>query len=176
MKVHAIIILLVLLVLSCGCREDKAITEIQKADQELTAENQNRLIKSVPAPKMTTSLEREQLVKRLKRFNVSDKISYIYLISHGKVMAFYPIKGKVSSVNSKLTCTQQIYTPREKSGVAVVESPALDGSYGSNGNAIFFFTTEDVYVEWPGEYMLVDQPMKLSTPPELVYIKQVNKK
>jgi len=53
----------------------------------------------------------------------------------------------------------------------VVSSPAEDGSYGTNGDAIFFFTTEGVYVEWRGDYMLCDQPLKLSTTPELVYIK-----
>jgi hypothetical protein len=43
----------------------------------------------------------------------------------------------------------------------------MDGSYGTNGNAIFFFTTAGVYVEWNGEYMMADQPLQLATPPEL---------
>jgi len=50
----------------------------------------------------------------------------------------------------------------------VIPSPAEDGSYGTNGDAVFFFTTDGAYVEWNGSYMLADQPLKLTTQPELV--------
>jgi len=86
-------------------------------------------------------------------------------------MTFMPIRGKVSSVNSRLTTGEQIVDDpwRYQSGGRVVESPQLDGSYGTNGDAIFFFTTEGVYVEWNGLYMLCDQPLALTTPPLMVY-------
>ena len=53
-------------------------------------------------------------------------------------------------------------------GGKVVESPDLDGSYGTNGDAIFFFTAENAYVEWSGEYFVSDFPLHMSTPPVLV--------
>ncbi len=159
-----------------GCNGSKSVnqvSEMQNKDQLATADNFLRLSKIVPSPKLTDTQERRNLVKRLERFNVANKISYIYLVSYGKVMAFYTVKGKVSSVNSMLTCTQQIVDDGQghyegRGNTHVVNSPDLDGSYGSNGDAIFFFTTEDVYVEWPGEYLLSDQPLKLITPPELI--------
>jgi len=43
-----------------------------------------------------------------------------------------------------------------------------DGGKGTNGDGIFFFTTEGAYAEWHGDYMVSDFPLKLSTPPELV--------
>lgn len=158
-------------------KSSRAVGEIQAKDQDVTAETFARLNKAVPPPIVKESVERTNLVERLTRFNVANKISYIYLVSFGKVMAYYPIKGKVSSVNSMLTCTQQLVDDRQgrsngRSNVHVVDSPDLDGSYGSNGDGIFFFTTEGVYVEWNGEYMLVDQPLKLSTPPALVYTRK----
>jgi len=150
----------------------------QKAEAEATEANHQRLMKAVPVPRLETSQERKNLVRRLDVFNNENKISYIYLISFGKVMTFYTVKGKVSSVNSKLTTGEQIVPSEEcKKDVSwdnesacyqTVESPQLDGSYGTNGNAIFFFTTEDVYVEWNGEYMLADQPLRLATPPALI--------
>ena len=70
--------------------------------------NQRRLIRAVEIPSIETSQERKNLVKRIERFNTEDKISYIYLINFGKIMAFYTIKGKVSSVNSLLTNPEQI--------------------------------------------------------------------
>lgn len=146
----------------------------QKKEAILTEENQRRLIQAVPVPKLETSQERVNLVKRLERFNNADKVSYIYLVNYGKVMAFYTIKGKVSSVNSMLTTTEQLVDgygrqcANQSYPCYTVSSPDIDGSYGSNGEAIFFFTTEDTYVEWRGDYMLADQPLKLTTQPELI--------
>lgn len=152
--------------------ERAEVGETQKYEAELTEANHLKLIKAVPAPQLQTSQERKNLERRLTRFNDENKISYIYLISYGRVMAFYPIKGKVSSVNSRLTSSEQIVEDMHgdySSGGRVIESPQLDGSYGTNGDAIFFFTADtNTYVEWAGEYMLVDKPLKLSTQPALI--------
>lgn len=154
----------------------KAVSDIQAADQRATAETFEQLMRVVPPPKPTDSVERRNLSKRLNRFNVADKISYIYLINTGKIMGFFIVKGKVSSVNSMLTCTSQLVDdgqgyqgsgPSGRDNVHVVASPDLDGSYGSNGDAIFFFTDKDIYVEWNGKYMLSDQYIKLRQPPIL---------
>ncbi len=150
----------------------KAVSDIQAQDQFETAENFKRLYNAVPPPKMQDSQERRQLVKRLERFNVATKISYIYLIDRGQIMGFFTVKGKVSSVNSMLTCTAQLVndgnsTYNGRDNVHVVASPDLDGSYGSNGDAIFFFNDQDVYVEWNGVYMLCDQYIKMKQPPVL---------
>ena len=119
-------------------------------------------------------LEREQLIKRTNLWNDESKISYIYLVSYGKVMSFHAIKGKVSSVNSMLTNPEQVVGTCNDGNMTtnctslIASAPAEDGSYGSNGDAVFFFTTDGVYIEWNGEYMLADQPLKLSTPPVIV--------
>jgi len=161
-----------------GCENKevyKGQGQTQKTEAKFTEDQQAKLIKACPPPQLTFSLERENLKRRLVRFNDPAKISYIYLVDFGKVMAYYTIKGKVSSVNSKLTTGEQLvedpFTDFQGGAVSparVVESPQLDGSYGTNGNAIFFFTTEDVYVEWAGKYMVCDQPLTLTTPVQLV--------
>jgi len=141
-------------------------------EQELaTTERQQEIhLNSTPPPVLKSSQERANLIKRLKTFNTDSKVSYIYLINYGKVMAFYPVKGKVSSVNSLLTQPQQpIWRSQFRdAGGVTVQSPDLDGSYGSNGDAIFFFTTDGTYVEWNSDYMLCDKPLKMTTPPALV--------
>jgi hypothetical protein len=151
-------------------------------EQELTklSEVQSRLIQSVPIPDLQTSSERKNVARRAEIFNNESKISYIYLVSYGKVMAFYTVKGKVSSLNSYLTPQEQLvdYTGKRctntwndrctEASAYILSAPDVDGTYGSNVEGIFFFTTEDAYVEWKGEYMMSDQPLKLATPPELV--------
>lgn len=144
-----------------------------KEEMEFTEKNQVRLIKSVPPPELQTSLERINLKRYLQEINKEDRISYIYLISYGKVMAFYTLKGKVTYCSSKLTTRDQVIevgTHRSSGGFSrhVVESPGLDGSYGPSEDAIFFWTTEGVLVQWRGDYMWCSEPLKMTTPPELV--------
>lgn len=121
-------------------------------------------------------LERRNVSKRAELFNDGEKISYVYLVSYGKVMAFHTAKGKISSLQSYLNPTERLVNGRyEKCSTTYseypcypVEAPEIDGTYGNNPEGIFFFTTEGAYVEWNGEYMVSDQPLRLATPPELV--------
>ncbi len=59
--------------------KEAAVTEI----------NQRKLSQNQPLPQFETSLERQNLINRLKLWNKPDKVSYIYLLQFGKVMAFY---------------------------------------------------------------------------------------
>ena len=142
-----------------------------RAEMELTESNHQRLTKAVPPPQLSTSAERINLKRRLERWNDENKLSYIYLIDRGIIVANFVVKGKVSSVNSKLTTQQQIVEITETNitnHTQVVESPALDGSYGTNGDAIFFFIANGAYVEWSGTYLLFDKPMTLRQEPLLL--------
>lgn len=150
-------------------------TALQESNQITSTIRDN-----VPVPKLTTSSERKNVAKRAELFNNEEKISYIYLVSYGKVMAFYTVQGKVSSLRSYMTPVEQIVdrygTPCAYGqinedchlGTHIVSAPDIDGTYGENVEGIFFFTTDGAYVEWKGEYMMSDQPLKLATPPALV--------
>ena len=153
-----------------GCSVSQKASS-QGKEQATTEAQQTLHLKVTPPPKLNDSQERRNLSKRLTRFNTDNKVSYIYLISYGNIMSFHTVKGKVSSVNSLLTTPDQIKKLRHAGATystVVVASPDLDGSYGENGSAIFFFTTDDTYVEWNDKYMLCDKPLKLSTPPVMV--------
>ena len=142
--------------------------QVYHAEQAHTVANQAGLIQAQPPVTLKWSLERENINKRTNLWNNPNKVSYLYELSYGKVVAFYVVKGKVTSVNSQVTNTAQIVDDPYHPASHVLPSPAEDGSYGSNGEAIFFFTTDGAYVEWKGEYQLSDQPLKLATPPLLV--------
>ena len=90
----------------------------------------------------------------------------VYLLSHGTVIAFYPVRGKVSSMKSYLTPGDEV-----RSGPITAEAPDLDGAYGENAEGIFFFTSDsNSYVEWAGEYLFTDQCLKVSAQPQLVRV------
>lgn len=157
--------------ISCGGGNHNSGSQAKEA--ELTEQNQTRLMVSTPPPRLENSLEREQLSRRLTRFNNKNKVSYIILMSDmGQVITTIAIRGKVSSVNSLLTTPDQVvnrrwtYTSGHGYSQHVVASPDLDGSYGSNGDAVFFFrASDDAYMEWNGKYLLSDAPVSLTTAP-----------
>ena len=175
-KLKLLLFIPVLALLGAGCDFTGAGTsgDTSIKEQRLTEENQTRLLAGQPPAKLEWSLERENINKRTMLWNDPAKVSYMYLVNYGKVMAFYVIKGKVTSVNSQITNPEQIVSGLNSSNnvpssvALTLPSPAEDGSYGTHGAAIFFFTTEGAYVEWRGDYMLADQPLKLTTQPELI--------
>lgn len=142
----------------------------QDRSRETLQTVQKKYETAVPFPiaEMNDSLERRQLREKLRRYNVPDKISYIYLLSDtGSVVAFYPIKGKVSNNSSQLT-SSQLLERCIGPATCVVDAPSDDGSYGPNEDGIFFFTTDNVMVTWNGKYLLADQSLKVTSAPVLV--------
>ena len=135
------------------------IGETAKAEQILTEMNQRNLLRKQPPVQLEYSLERENINRRTLLWNDKNKISYIYLLQRGSIMGFFSIKGKVSSVNSTVTNPNMVYSG------TTLDSPAEDGSYGTNGDAVFFFLSDGTYMEWNGEYLLTDRPLKLSVAP-----------
>jgi hypothetical protein len=154
--------------MSSSCEQ----TDSRRDKEELKVENTVKaLTAQTELPVLTKSLERINIKKRLELFEDENKVSYIYLISFGKVMSFYTVKGKVSSGNKRLTANQtQVESNHwtQGNGSLVVDAPELDGTYGSSSPYIFFWTTDGTYVQWSSDYMLCDKPLKMTTQPELV--------
>lgn len=146
------------------------------AEMEQTETNQARLARAVPPPVLNDSQERRNLVRRLELLNNPNRISYIHLLSlDGRVIFYTTVRGKVSSLNSLLTTPDQVITLRMpcNSGTSncyqqhIVHSPDFDGSYGENPHGIFWFTEQNTYMEWNGQYFISDQPMRLAQPPTM---------
>ena len=140
----------------------------------ITESNQQNLVRENPPFTMDNSLERQNIIERYKHLNDAENKHHVYMMSHdGKVVKYQVAQGKVSSVNSKLTNDVQIVgseqcldeTHRDGHGACfkTVESPQMDGSYGTNGDAIFFFTPQGNYVEWNGIYYVSEEPQNIQT-------------
>lgn len=138
---------------------------------KMTEKNQMNLVQKRPPFQMDDSLERQNLIQRYQYLNDKNNVHHVYLMSNdGKVVSYFVAQGKVSSVNSKLTNDlQPVRIPGCDSHNEgndcwkVVESPQMDGSYGTNGDAIFFFTTSGEYVEWNGKYVVSEKPLNIQT-------------
>jgi len=158
-----------------GCEEQKPPVSSSVNEQTQAETNQQRLMKAVPAPVLNYSLERENIAKRIKECDDPNRVSYVYLIGPmGQVISFFTMKGKITSLNATLIGCQQIINDPYARGEGfrqglVLEGPDLDGTYGKNPDGIFFYTAEGIRIEWNGLYLWVGQPLKISTPPILIY-------
>jgi hypothetical protein len=141
----------------------------QAKGQRTTEEYSRRLTNAQPYPvaQMKDSDERANLRERLLRFNNPNKIGYLAeLTQNGQVMAYFTVKGKVSSMGSQLTPSQNINAHYD--GNPVTESMGDDGSYGPeecSSLGVFFFDTNGVMHEWCGQWAYSDAPMNLRQPP-----------
>lgn len=150
--------------------EDRPENKTAKDEQALTELNQRDLLAKQPPPKITWSLERDNLIKRFKLQNDRTVMFYMYLFIEGsaKPIGYYQV-NKVSSVDSQLTNTQQVI-PTGNYNAVTVPSPAEDGSYGTNGQGVFGFTPEDVYIEHNMKYIVSTIPLNFPDATRIVVI------
>ena len=149
-------ILILTLVTLTGCTE-VASTNTKK-DVEATLNMGNTLAKNQPTPTdIDYSLERYNLIKRTYWVNgqrekantlvceIEKPLGYIALfLENGACAGKFIVDGKISSLNSFLTPDSEYYE-LVYGGTYSKENkwlPDVDGSYGSNDNGIFFFTTD----------------------------------
>lgn len=167
---------------STGSDISGEVGESAMFEMRLTESNQYNLIQAQPPVKMDESLERANLIRRYDYLNDRSNVHHVYMLSNdGDVINYAVAQGKVSSVNSKLTNDRQIVevpgasfdhgngaAGAEGPNFKVLESPQMDGSYGENGDAIFFFTTDGHYVEYNGIYVVSEEPKQINSPITLV--------
>jgi len=113
-------------------------------------------------------LERKNLSERLVRFSKANKVGYLYLMSFGKFVGYYVVKGKISSVQSQMTNDNQVWDAGSgEQGETVVNSIGDDGSWGPNeggDQGIFFFTSNGVMVETTLDWLYSDQVLNIDVP------------
>lgn len=150
---------------SCGEQTQNNTSALQ--EQNHTEMNQQNLNKVQPPPTITWSLERDNLIKRFKLQNDRAVMFFMYIFIEGVAdpIGYYQV-NKVSSVNSQLTSTQQLVQGDggERRVDFVMESPAEDGSYGTNGSAVFGFTPEQIYLETNMKYITSTVPLTFTKP------------
>lgn len=152
-----------------SCEEDdpRPSNTTAKDEQAHTELNQRQLLANQPPPNVPWSLERDNLIKRFKLQNDRTVNFFMYVFIEGVAdpIGYYQV-NKVSSVNSQLTNTMQLVNGDggQYSMDFVLPSPAEDGSYGTNGDGVFGFTPEDIYIETNMKYIVASVPLTFTHP------------
>lgn len=159
----ALIVGLVLSLAACGGGNKhqrlagKNYAKEQTSQQNALAEQ----LRVTPVEYPEFSDERSNINERNIRLNDPDKITYIYLLSRtGTVVAHDTAKGKVSSCSSQILPEEGPI--RYRGADLVVPQPEPDGSFGTNGDCIFYFTPQGAYREYLGDYFMSDQPITVT--------------
>jgi len=168
-KIHFFILAIVSLALmsftanSCGDKGPRNETAIN--EQYHTEANQRILLQNQPLPNVTWSMERDNLIKlkKLQNDRTINFFMYIFVPGVQDPIGYYQV-NKVSSVNSQLSNPQQIVTGHDVPGLSigqgvVIESPSEDGSYGTNGDAVFGFTPEGICIQTNMLYITSTVPL-----------------
>lgn len=148
-----------------GCDGNRSKAQSSGQAQTEQAYAQQAAAVPYPADELKDSLERRNVRDRLLRTNKPNAIGYVYVMSFGKIIGYYTVKGKVSSTQSQLTNTDLIEHHGDTGGGNVtVPAPGDDGSYGDNEPGIFFFTSDGAMVTTNLDYIWADQPLPVDVP------------
>lgn len=158
-------------VLFISCKEQNTENQTAIKEQEHTENNQSRLNQNQPLPNITWSMERDNLIKLKKLQNDRTVTFFMYVFIEGisDPIGYYQV-NKVSSVNSQLSNPEQIISGRSIGNnlpnemAIAIPSPSEDGSYGTNGDAVFGFTPEDICIETNMKFICATVPLHFSKP------------
>ena len=148
-KILLLVMLLVAICLLSGCEYELDATQV---DQVKTAQVARTMAESQPTPNdITYSLQRYNLIRRAYWMNgmeekartlpceVTKPLGYIYLFLEGVgCVTQYAVDGQITSLNAYLTPDTTEYL----NSTSAKWLADVDGTYGENQDAIFFFPTE----------------------------------
>jgi len=122
----------------------------------------DQLCKLIPVPILKTGQERMMVAWRATRFDMDNKLGYVYVFCSGVgCIGYYTVYGKVASLNSYLV-PEFGY---DSSGSYTEPLADIDGTWGHNIEGVFMRLTTGAYVEFPTTgplgYMYSDQPIAI---------------
>jgi len=163
-----LIVILTFSFTSCDEPDSRPKNTTALDEQAHTENNQRTLLQNQPLPTITWSMERDNLIKLKKLQNDRTVNFFMYVFIEGiqQPIGYYQV-NKVSSVNSQLSNPQQIINTRSYEhgfNSNVIESPSEDGSYGTNGDAVFGFTPEDICIETNMKFICATVPLHFQNP------------
>lgn len=167
-KTIGLLLLVALILTACGGNKQQKLAgknygKEQASQQSALAEQ----LRVTPVEYPQFSDERANINERNIRLNDPNKITYVYLLSRAGTVVMHDVaKGKVSACSSQILPEEG--PVRYRGDDLVVPQPEPDGSFGTNGNCIFYFTPQGAYREWDGDYFMSDQPIEVKNPVNLV--------
>lgn len=156
------------------CTADSCDVGSKKDTQSVKQVEAQKSIEAAAALNFTDNAERENIVKRLKLTSQPGLLGFIVLLnSAGQPIMYTAVQGKVTSSTKRLTPNQQVNRygiggTSGGEGRVIINAPSDEGTFGSSDEYVFFWTPGGQYIQWKGEYLYSDKPIRLSIQPLVV--------
>lgn len=110
-----------------------------------------------------SNAEIANIKRRLELTSNPGAVGYILLLNQsGQPIAYYGVKGKVTSSGKRLT------PPDENDAGDIRAAPSDEGTFGSSDPYVYFWDSQGGYHQWSGEYLYSDRPIRLQVEPLVV--------
>ncbi|UQN10414.1 hypothetical protein [Deinococcus sp. QL22] len=164
MKTSLLITCLLLGLTACAPETPATVKQQQSSQAEAAA---NSLT-------FTGNAEIENIKKRLELTSKPGALGYIVLLNQsGQPVAYHAVKGKVTSSGKRLTRTDERWSTSSSIGYRPAASD--EGTFGSSDPYIYFWDVSGRYVQWSGQYLYSDQPIRLRVEPLVISAPVVKK-
>jgi hypothetical protein len=137
-----LILAMVMAVLFIGCEYEESSTSKNDRANEMVAKSAQTAVE-VPIPQ--NFLERENVAAWFKNWDSPGKITYLYIFTAQDCIGYFKCDGKPISTRSYLTPEEAYYA-----NGAVLQTPSLDGTYGSDNEGIRFKDDRGKWYEFGG--------------------------
>lgn len=117
--------------------------------------------------------EIDNIKKRLELTSQPGLLGYVLLLNDaGQPIQYTTVKGKITSSGKRLTKPYDFVKVDggEYGRDEQVPSGSDEGTYGSSGEYVYFWTESGQYIQWNGRYLYSDKPFRLSVQPIVVDI------
>lgn len=117
----------------------------------------------------TENAEQKNIARRLSLTMNPGQIGFIALFNNaGAPIAYYAVKGKITSSGKRLTAPDERNCWSES--CAYHQSSSDEGTYGSSDPYVYFWTVDDVFMQWNGSYLYSDKPFRLRIEPLVISV------
>lgn len=160
MILRSLLSILVVAMFVTGCNEDNKGAKTVQSQKAAAAAN---------SIQFTENAEIDNIKRRLELTANPGLLGYIVLLNEtGQPVMYTGVRGKITSGSKRLTEPDRSNSWGSGRNNVVRAAPSDEGTYGSSGEYIFFWTTADQYVQWNGKYLYSDKPFRLTTEPIVV--------
>lgn len=161
-KITAVLAAIGLCLTLTACPQGQPQTPGKKTQSQKAAEAANSI-------RFTENAEIDNIKRRLELTSSPGKLGFIVLLNEaGQPIWYGSVKGKVTSGGKRLTAPSQKWkVDCGNNGWCedIGPAPSDEGTWGSGSPYIFFWTMSGQYMQWSGDYLYSDQPLRLSIEP-----------
>jgi hypothetical protein len=145
----------------CGCDSVPGTPTARDIQAQKAAEAANTI-------SFTENAEIDNIKKRLELTSNPGLTGFVLLMNEaGQPILYTGVTGKITSGSKRLTSPERLQSCDGGTDIrdCVMGATSDEGTYGSSGEYVYFWTTDGQYIQWNGKYLYSDKPFRTRIEP-----------